>query len=512
MSTILIIIIVIFVLIVLLGIFLAITYKNGKPDEALIVTGTNLGKNNEGIKIIKNGGTFVLPIFQQSHTLSLLTHKLEIGTPEVYTEQGVPIKASATVLVKVGNSEDAIKTAAEQYLGKSTEELEDEAREVLEGHLRAILGTMTVEDIYKNRDDFAEKVQTVASTDLRKMGLEIVSFTIKDVSDSNGYLDALGRPQIAEIKKDAEVAESNAKRETRIKQAENEQLAQHEEIRRQIEIAEARKNQALKDSEYNKEEEIARANAIKEQEVAKAQADQIAKAEQMEVHIIEQRKNIEIQEKQAELREKELNATLRKEADAKRYVAIQEAEAAKSREIAQAEADAKKVELAAIAEATRIEKLGDAEAEKVAKIGKAEADSKEQMAVALQKLNESGILMEFIKVLPAIAREVNAPISNIDKIVSFGGGDGVHDLGEAGMARTFATIKETTGIDFAQLITSSMAQHNANTDIVKAINNQAAAEKENKINQNQKISTDKKIEVTEPTEVKKIHNGEEAGH
>ena len=179
--------------------FLMIRYRIGKPDEALIVTGSFLGK--DGIKILKNSGTFVIPIVQKAHTLSLLTHKLEIGTPEVYTEQGVPIKASATVLVKIGNSVDSIKTAAEQYLGKSTEELEDEAREVLEGHLRAILGTMTVEAIYKNRDDFAEQVQQVASTDLRKMGLEIVSFTIKDVSDPNGYLDALGRPQIAEVKK-----------------------------------------------------------------------------------------------------------------------------------------------------------------------------------------------------------------------------------------------------------------------------------------------------------------------
>jgi flotillin len=177
------------VLVVLLIAFLMIRYRIGKPDEALIVTGSFLGK--EGIKILKNSGTFVIPIVQKAHKLSLLTHKLEIGTPEVYTEQGVPIKASATVLVKVGNSTESIKTAAEQYLGKSTGELEDEAQEVLEGHLRAILGTMTVEAIYKNRDDFAEQVQEVASTDLKKMGLEIVSFTIKDVSDSNGYLDAL---------------------------------------------------------------------------------------------------------------------------------------------------------------------------------------------------------------------------------------------------------------------------------------------------------------------------------
>ena len=420
----------IIVLVVLLIAFLMIRYRIGKPDEALIVTGSFLGK--EGIKILKNSGTFVIPIVQKAHKLSLLTHKLEIGTPEVYTEQGVPIKASATVLVKVGNSTESIKTAAEQYLGKSTGELEDEAQEVLEGHLRAILGTMTVEAIYKNRDDFAEQVQEVASTDLKKMGLEIVSFTIKDVSDSNGYLDALGRPQIAEVKKNAEVAESNALRETRIKQAENEQLAQHEEIRRQTEIAEATKDMALKQAQYKQE-----------REVADAKAEQIAVGEKMKVQLIEQEKNIEIQEKQAELTEKELNATVRKKAEADKYV---------------------------------VEQNALADAERIAKVGQAEAESREKMAIALTKLNEAGILMEFIKVLPEIAKEVNAPLSNIDKVVSFGGNDGLHDMGEAGLARTFDTIKETTGLDLVNLINQTMSTKQGNKELVAAIESQKPVE------------------------------------
>ena len=444
------------VLIIALLAFLMARYRIGKPDEALIVTGSFLGK--EGIKILKNSGTFVIPIVQKAHKLSLLTHKLEIGTPEVYTEQGVPILASATVLVKVGNSEESIKTAAEQYLGKTTMELEDEAREVLEGHLRAILGTMTVEAIYRNRDDFAEQVQQVASTDLSKMGLEIVSFTIKDVTDPNGYLDALGRPQIAEVKKNAEVAESNALRETRIRQAANEQLAQQEEIQRRTEIAEANKDMALKQAQYKQE-----------QEVADAIAEQIATGEQMKVQLIEQEKNIEIQAKQAELAEKELTATLRKRAEADKYVVEQNALAEKAREIAKAEAEAAKVRLAAEAEAERIAKLGQADAERIAKVGQAEAESQEKMAVALQKLNEAGILIEFIKVLPAIAKEVNAPISNIDKIVSFGSSGDVHEMGEAGLARTFETIKETTGLDLVQLINESMAVKQGNKELVAAV-------------------------------------------
>ena len=317
---------------------------------------------------------------------------------------------------------------------------------------------MTVEAIYKNRDDFAEQVQKVASTDLSKMGLEIVSFTIKDVTDPNGYLDALGRPQIAEVKKNAEVAESNALRETRIKQAANEQLAQQEEIRRRTEIAEANKEMALKQAQYKQE-----------QEVADAKAEQVATGEKMKVQLIEQEKNIEIQAKQAELAEKELTATLRKRAEADKYVVEQNALAEKAKEIAKAEAQAETVKLAAQAEAQRIEKIGLAEAEKIEKIGLAQAQSQEEMALALQKLNEAGILIELIKVLPALAKEVNAPISNIDKLVSFGGTGEVHQMGEAGLARTFDTIKETTGLDLINLINESMATRQGNKELVEAV-------------------------------------------
>ncbi|MBM7710282.1 putative membrane protein YqiK [Enterococcus lemanii] len=187
------------------------------------------------------------------------------------------------------------------------------------------------------------------------------------------------------------------------------------------------------------------------------------------VQLIEQEKNIEIQAKQAELTEKELTATLRKRAEADKYVVEQNALAEKAKEIAKAEAEAEKVKLAAQAEAQRIEKIGLAEAEKIEKIGLAQAQSQEKMALALQKLNEAGVLIEFIKVLPALAKEVNAPISNIDKLVSFGGTGEIHQMGEAGLARTFDTIKETTGLDLANLINESMATRQGNKELVEAV-------------------------------------------
>lgn len=218
--------IVAFLLIALIAVFVT-KYRTAGPDEALIVTGSYLGSKNvhvdesgNKIKIIRGGGAFILPVFQQAEPLSLLSSKLEVTTPEVYTEQGVPVMADGTAIIKIGGSIEEIATAAEQFLGKPKEDRENEAREVLEGHLRSILGSMTVEEIYKNRDKFSQEVQRVASQDLAKMGLVIVSFTIKDVRDKNGYLESLGKPRIAQVKRDADIATAEAEKETRIKRAE----------------------------------------------------------------------------------------------------------------------------------------------------------------------------------------------------------------------------------------------------------------------------------------------------
>src|SRR5699024_3755436 len=164
-------------LLALSGVFVS-KYRTAGPDEALIITGSYLGGKNvhidesgNKIKIIRGGGAFVLPVFQPADPLSLLSSKLEVTTPEVYTEQGIPVMADGTSIIKIGGSVNEIATAAEQFLGKTKEERETDAKEVLEGHLRSILGSMTVEEIYKNRDKFSQEVQRVASQDLAKMGL-----------------------------------------------------------------------------------------------------------------------------------------------------------------------------------------------------------------------------------------------------------------------------------------------------------------------------------------------------
>lgn len=278
-------------------------YVTVSPDTALIVSGSFLGKGtsvftdreNNKMKIVRGGGTFLWPIFQQGKRISLMSSKLEVAASEVYTRQGVPISATGTVIIKVGSSVEEIATAAEQYLGKETHELEEEAQEVLEGHLRAILGSLTVEEIYRERDEFGAQVQQVASQDLEKMGLKIVSFTIKDVTDSNGYLESLGRPQIAEVKKNAEIAEAEAEKTTKIQRADAMMQAREAENRRAGEIALSEKEKQLKLAEYKREQDIQQAIADKAYQLQDAELQKELVIKQKEIELVERRKQIEIE-------------------------------------------------------------------------------------------------------------------------------------------------------------------------------------------------------------------------
>lgn len=374
-----------FVVLMCLLVFIS-KYQTANPDEALIVSGSYLGSKNvfkddagNKIKIVRGGGTFVMPVFQRSNRLSLLSSKLDVSTPEVYTEQGVPVMADGTSIIKIGSSVEEIATAAEQFLSKSREELENEAREVLEGHLRSILGSMTVEEIYQNRDKFSQSVQEVASVDLAKMGLVIVSFTIKEVRDKNGYLDSLGKPRIAQVKRDADIAIAEADKETRIKRAEAEKNSKKSELERETEVAEALKEKELKLAAYKQEQDIAKAKADQAYGLESAKAQQEVTEQEMQVKIIERQKQIELEEKEITRREKQYDSEVKKKADADRYAQEQDALANKAKEVAEAEADQFRVEAMATANANQVRLEGQALAEAILAKGQAEAEANKKL-------------------------------------------------------------------------------------------------------------------------------------
>lgn len=464
------------ILLALIGVYVT-KYKTVGPDEALIVTGSYLGSKNvhtddsgNRIKIIRGGGTFLLPVFQQAAPLSLLSSKLEVTTPEVYTEQGVPVMADGTAIIKIGGSISEIATAAEQFLGKSKEDRENEAKEVLEGHLRSILGSMTVEEIYKNRDKFSQEVQRVASHDLAKMGLIIVSFTIKDVRDKNGYLDSLGKARIAQVKRDADISTAESEMETRIKRAEAGKEAQRAEIQRATEIAEAEKENLLKVAEYRREQDSAKARADQAYELETARSKQEVVEQEMQIRIIERQKQIELEEKEIQRRERQYDSEVKKKADADRYAVEQAAEAEKSKQLADADgqkyrveamakADAEKVRLDGMAKADSQRAQGESEADVIRLKGLAEAEAKRKIAEAFEMYGQAATLDMIVKMLPEYAKQVASPLANIDKItvVDTGSGEG----GGANKVTSYATnlmstlqetLKESSGIDVREML------------------------------------------------------------
>ncbi|RLQ93098.1 flotillin family protein [Falsibacillus albus] len=497
-----------FLILALIGVFVS-KYRTAGPDEALIVTGSYLGGKNvhvdesgNKIKIIRGGGTFVFPVFQQAEPLSLLSSKLEVTTPEVYTEQGVPVMADGTAIIKIGGSIGEIATAAEQFLGKTKGDRENEAKEVLEGHLRSILGSMTVEEIYKNRDKFSQEVQRVASQDLAKMGLIIVSFTIKDVRDKNGYLDSLGKPRIAQVRRDADIATAEAEKETRIKKAEAAKDAKRAELERATEIAEAEKENQMKIADYRREQDIAKARADQAYDLETARSKQEVTEQEMQIKIIERQKQIELEEKEILRRERQYDSEVKKKADADRYAVEQAAVAEKVKQMAEADANQYRVESLARAEAERVRidgiakadaqrAQGESEAEIIRLKGLAEAEAKRKIAEAFEQFGQAAILDMVLKMLPEYAKNIASPLSNIDKITVVDTGGGGKNSG-ANKVTGYATdlmstlqesLKASSGIDVRGLLENLSGKGNVRQSLdemtheMKKSNNEMAAGK-----------------------------------
>lgn len=448
---------------VALVVLVASRYKTVSPDEAMIITGAALGGKNvltddsaRKVKIVRGGGAFIVPIVQQREHLSLLSHKLDVMTPEVYTAEGVPVMTDGVAVIKVGSSVEDVATAAEQFLGKPDEELRAEAREVLEGHLRAILGTLTVEEVYRNRDKFAQEVQSVAARDLKKMGLQIVSFTIKDVRDKNGYLEALGRPRIAAIKRDADIAEAEAIRDARVKKADADEAGQKAELVRDTNVAEATRDRELKVAAFKKDEDTARAAADQAYAIQEASSQRAVVEEQMQVELVRKQREVDLEKLEIERREKQYDSEVKKKADADRYAVEQAAEADKLRAVRKAEARQFEIEAEAKARAEGARAEGLALAEVTREQGFAEAEAKEKLAEAFEKFGEAAVLDLLAKMMPELAREIASPMASIDRltVVDTGSGEGAGRLSNTVaqlMSTTPELIKGIAGVDLQAL-------------------------------------------------------------
>ena len=310
------------VVLVLLFILIMSRYTKVGPNQVLVVSGRKHRLEDGslvGFRIVKGGGTFVWPVLEKVDVLSLELLTIDVQTPEVYTSKGVPVKVDGVAQIKVKGDDISIRTASEQFLGKATDEIRNIATQTLEGHLRAILGTMTVEEIYQNRDAFAQKVQEVAAGDMGNMGLGIVSFTIRDIRDGQGYLDALGKPRIAQVKRDAIIAQAEADRDSQIRSAQAKQAGQEAQFQADSKIAEAQRDYQSNVAQYQATVNVQKAQADLAYDLQKFKTGQLVKAEEVQVSIVEKQKQIELQQQEILRKQRELEATVQKPADAERY-------------------------------------------------------------------------------------------------------------------------------------------------------------------------------------------------
>lgn len=440
---------------ILISVFVGRYVKVG-PDEALIVSGRKKRLPNGqlvGFRIVRGGATFVWPVFEISKTISLRIMPLDVNS-SAYTSQGVQVTVDGIAQVKIDSSQEAIATAAEQFLSLKEDEIKRIATQTLEGHLRSIVGNLTVEEINQNRDAFAQKVQELAAGDLANMGLKIISFTIREISDKNGYLDSLGKAQIARVQRDAVIGQAEAKRDADIKSAEAMQAGQTAKYLAETKVAEANRDKEMKVAEYQASINERKAEADLSYDKKKFVIQQQVQAEAMQVEIVKKQKEIELQEQEALRKDKELDAMVRKPAEADRYKTEVSAEADKVKKSKDAEAQSYAIKAEGLAKAEAIKAAGLAEAEIIRAKGEAEAAALAKKAEAYKQFNDAAIAQMVIEKLPEIASAVAQPLSKTEKIVMIG------DSGASKLTRDITgiiaqlpeTVKGLTGVDITDIL------------------------------------------------------------
>jgi len=481
--------------VVVLGFFVWMVssfYQKCGPNQAMIISGMLSSEDDRKFKIVVGGGTTVFPVIQQRSFLSLEVMTIEIKSlAPIITKNGVPVFVDGVAQVKVKGDPASIATAAEQFLDKDDVEISQIAHETLVGHLRAILGTMEVEELIQSFDSFAQKVQEVSLADLAKMGLTVVSFTLKELRDNVGYLEALGRKRTAEAKREADIGVANASKETTIAQAaasRDSTIAQAQaaeegakaKLIADTKVAEASKNFQLAQAKYQQEIATTKAQSDMQYEIVKAQTQQKLIEETQKIKIVEAQKEVELQQVEVQKRQISLETEITKPAEAEqtRVRLLAQAELEKRKMLAEADAAAAKLQAAGQAEATRLKALADAEATKamglaqaeaersqglaaatvIAAKGQAEAEAMLKKAEAFKQYNDAALSSMMIERLPEIVAAASSPLSKIGNmtVVSTGGDStGASKISSDILnmaAQSVHLVKGLTGLDLTEAL------------------------------------------------------------
>ena len=480
-------------LIVLLVLFLLLRgYVKAPPDKAFIISGLR-----KKPKILVGRAGVKLPLLERLDVLYLGQMTVDIKTEQsVPTTDFINVNVDAVAKVRIAPDGAGIEKASRNFLNKKPEQIALDLQDSLQGNMREIIGTLTLKDINTNRDSFSDQVMMKAATDMDKLGIEILSCNIQNVTDEKGLINDLGADNTSKIKKDAAIAKAQADRDVAIAQAEANKAANDARVLADTEIAQKNNELAIRQSELKVISDTKKAEADAAYEIQKQAQQKNIQIATVNAQIAKAERDSELKKQEVGVMQQALDAEINKKADAEKYRVEQEAAAglAKRQREAEArkyeqekEAEAKKAvadaakysaeqEAAGIrakyeAEAAGIALKGKAEAEAKKAVGLAEAEAMEKKAEAYQKYNNAAMAEMLIKVLPDIAEEIAKPLAQIDKITIIGGegrDGGVSQMASnvpAVMAKLFESMKETTGIDLGEIMRAGSYDAKVNRNI-----------------------------------------------
>lgn len=471
-------------LIVLLGVM---SYLKAPPNMAFVVSGLK----KEPRYIIGTNG-WRIPFLERLDKLYLGVIGVDVKTREpVPTAEYVDVFVDANVNIKIGSTDELMNRAAKNFLNQKQTDIAAKAQQVLEGNVREIIGQMELTQLVSDRQAFAEKVLQNVTPDMNKLGLEVVSFNVQNFSDPNGVIANLGVDNVEKIKKNAAIAKSDALREVAEREAENQRKANEAQVAAAKEIAEQNNALDMRASELKEAAEIKKAAAEMAYSIREADEKKKLEVALTQAKIAQMDEEVKLQAQKIELKEKELDALVRKEADAKLYAAqkqaeadlikrqkdaeakayeeIQKAEAEQRAAVARAEAMKAEAEarmIAAQKEAEGIAAKYAAEAEGIRAKGIAEAEGIDKKAEAQKKMGEASVLEMYFKAMPLIAEAVAAPLSNVDSITMYGDGNQakmVQDITTT-MTQIMSGVKDATGIDPSTLLSAFAGTKLANVE------------------------------------------------
>jgi flotillin len=452
-------------------------YVRVPPNMAMVVFGRKRG--DVGYNIVRGGGQFIIPIFEDYAYLPLNIRTLEIVVTDIVTDvmkSGAKVNIKAVAQVKVASDEASLETAAEVLLHKTDEEINQIAMKTLEGHVRGICATMTIEAINSDRDELARSIQSLADKDLKNMGMGILSFVIKEVEDDKGYLDALGRGITAEVKRDARIREANANRDATIREAEAAREAEKANAEAEARVAEFHRDRDLIKQRAEGLVETERANKEISYDIQSSKRQQELVREKIQIEIEQKKKQIEMQENEITRKEKEQTAVqvvpAKAEADAKvasaegekgKIIKLAEGEREKLRIEAEGERDkrkmvadgeAQRIRAEGTAEADIIKLKGQAEGEAIRAKGLAAAEAMQKKAAAWREYGSAAVTQMIVEQLPEMVKQAALPLVGVEKIIVLG------SEGPAGLvnktvdiaAQMPALVKSLTGMDITDLV------------------------------------------------------------